>query len=66
MLTDAQCRNATCPPDKARARLTDTAGLLSGNQSGRVKAMVLEDLRERQRKPLGPGQLPGRVVDGGA
>lgn len=27
MLTDAKCRNATCPPDKARARLTDTAGL---------------------------------------
>lgn len=27
MLTDAQCRNATCPPDKKRARFTDTAGL---------------------------------------
>ena len=27
MLTDAQCRNATCPPDKKRARLTDSAGL---------------------------------------
>jgi integrase len=27
MLTDAQCRNAICPPDKKRARFTDTAGL---------------------------------------
>lgn len=27
MLTDAQCRNATCPEGKQRARLTDTAGL---------------------------------------
>jgi len=27
MLTDAQCRNATCPPGKARHRLTDAAGL---------------------------------------
>ena len=27
MLTDAQCRNATCPPDKKRARLTDDGGL---------------------------------------
>jgi integrase len=27
MLTDADCKNATCPPDKKRARLTDAAGL---------------------------------------
>ncbi len=27
MLTDAQCRNATFPPDKKRERFTDTAGL---------------------------------------
>lgn len=27
MLTDAKCRNATCQPDKARARFTDAAGL---------------------------------------
>ena len=27
MLTDAKCRNGTCPPDKARARFTDSAGL---------------------------------------
>ena len=27
MLTDAQCRNATCSPDKKRARFTDAGGL---------------------------------------
>ena len=27
MLTDAKCRSATCPPDKARARFTDASGL---------------------------------------
>jgi len=27
MLTDAQCRNAVCPPDKKQARFTDSGGL---------------------------------------
>jgi len=27
MLTDADCRNAVCPPDKKRARFTDAGGL---------------------------------------
>ncbi|MEY4754526.1 MAG: hypothetical protein RJA44_2201 [Pseudomonadota bacterium] len=27
MLTDADCRNASCPPDQKRHRLTDSAGL---------------------------------------
>ncbi|RTL26612.1 MAG: DUF4102 domain-containing protein [Burkholderiales bacterium] len=27
MLTDADCKNATCPPEKARARLADSGGL---------------------------------------
>ena len=27
MLTDKHCKNATCPPDKKRARVTDAAGL---------------------------------------
>ncbi len=26
-LTDTNCRNATCPPDKARARFADGGGL---------------------------------------
>ena len=27
MLTDADCRNAVCPPEKKRARFTDAGGL---------------------------------------
>ena len=27
MLTDAQCRNATCPPDKKQARFADSGGM---------------------------------------
>ena len=27
MLTDAQCRNAVCPPDKKQARLSDSGGM---------------------------------------
>ena len=27
MLTEAHCKNATCPPDKTRARLADSGGL---------------------------------------
>lgn len=27
MLTDAQCRNAVCPPDKKQARFTDSGGM---------------------------------------
>jgi hypothetical protein len=26
MLTEAHCKNATCPPEKARARLADSGG----------------------------------------
>lgn len=27
MLTDAQCRNAICPPDKKQARFADAGGM---------------------------------------
>ena len=27
MLTDKHCRNAVCPPEKKRARFTDSGGL---------------------------------------
>ena len=38
MLTDAACRNASCPPEKARARFADAGGLyleVAGNGSKR-------------------------------
>jgi integrase len=35
MLTDAQCRNAVCPPDKKQARFTDSGGMyLQVSQAG--------------------------------
>ncbi|MBK7000985.1 MAG: hypothetical protein IPH35_13730 [Rhodoferax sp.] len=45
MLTDAQCRNAICSPDKNRARFTDAGWLVSGGIPGWFKALVLETLR---------------------
>jgi hypothetical protein len=27
MLTDAQCRNAVCPPERKQARFTDSGGM---------------------------------------
>lgn len=44
MLTDAQCRNAVCSPDKKRARFTDAGGAVSGSEPGRLEAVVLENL----------------------
>lgn len=38
MLTDAECRNATCPPGKKRERLTDSGGLyLEVSPNGRKR-----------------------------
>ena len=35
MLTDKHCRNAVCPPEKKRARFTDSGGLyLEASPSG--------------------------------
>lgn len=49
MLTDAHCRNATCPPGKKRARLTDAGGLyleVSPNGSRRWFWKVYKDGKE--------------------
>lgn len=49
MLTDAHCKNATCPPDKKRARLTDAGGLyleVSPNGSRRWFWKVYKDGKE--------------------
>ena len=45
MLTDAQCRNATCPPDKARQRLTD-AGKEGRMALGTYPAVTLTAARK--------------------
>lgn len=49
MLTDADCKNATCPPGKARKRLTDAGGLyleVSPNGSKRWFWKVYKDGKE--------------------
>lgn len=49
MLTDPDCKNATCPPDKARKRLTDSGGLyleVSPNGSKRWFWKVYKDGKE--------------------
>lgn len=41
MLTDAACKAATCPPDKARARFPDAGGLyLPFKKKLKVKPML--------------------------
>ena len=54
MLTDAQCRNATCPPDKKRERLTDSAGLyleISPAGSNRWFQKIYRDGKETRLAP---------------
>ena len=59
MLTDAQCRNATCPPDKKRARFTDAAGLyLEASPSG-SKRWFLKLYRDGKETRLALGSYPG-------
>ncbi len=50
-LTDAACRNAVCPPDKARVRLTDSGGLyleVTPNRSKRWFWKYLFDGKEKR------------------
>jgi hypothetical protein len=50
-LTDIKCRNAVCPPDKARVRLTDSGGLyleISPNKSKRWFWKYLFDGKEKR------------------
>ena len=42
MLTDAQCRNATCSPESRRERLADSGGVYLEVAPGGVEALVLE------------------------
>ena len=42
MLTDAACRNATCPEGKARARLPDSDGLYLEVAAQRLQALVCQ------------------------
>jgi hypothetical protein len=67
-VTNAHCKNATCPPDKKRARLTDGEGLyLETSPAGSTRwfAKIYRDGKETRlalgsarKKPLGTTQRP--------
>lgn len=58
MLTDAQCRNATCPPDKKRARLTDTGGLYLEISPAGSKRWFQKIYRDGKETRLALGSYP--------
>jgi len=58
MLTDAQCRNATCPADKARARLTDAGGLYLEVSPAGSKRWFMKLYRDGKETRLALGSYP--------
>ena len=58
MLTDAQCRNATCPADKKRARLTDGGGLYLEISPGGSKRWFQKIYRDGKESRLALGSYP--------
>lgn len=58
MLTDAQCRNAICPPDKKRARLTDSSGLYLEISPGGSKRWFQKIYRDGKETRLALGSYP--------
>ena len=62
MLTEAECKNATCPPDKKQARFADSGGMYLQVSPAGSKRWFLK-YRVGQGKATGFGQLPGRFVE---
>lgn len=58
MLTDAQCRNAICPPDKKRARLTDSSGLYLEISPGGSRRWFQKIYRDGKETRLALGSYP--------
>lgn len=58
MLTDTQCRNATCPPEKKRARLTDSGGLYLEVSPTGSKRWFQKIYREGKETRLALGSYP--------
>ena len=58
MLTDAACRNASCPPDKARARLADAGGLYLEVASNGSKRWFVKYRFGGKEKRLALGNYP--------
>ena len=58
MLTDPDCKNASCPPDKKRARLTDSAGLYLEVSPSGSKRWFLKLYKEGKETRLALGSYP--------
>lgn len=58
MLTDAQCRNASCPPDKKRVRLTDSSGLYLEISPGGSKRWFQKIYQDNKETRLALGSYP--------
>lgn len=58
MLTDAACKNAVCPPDKKRARFTDSEGLYLEVSPAGSKRWFLKLYREGKETRLALGGYP--------
>ena len=58
MLTDKECRNAICPPDKARKRLPDSGGLYLEVSPAGSKRWFLKYRRDGKEMRLALGGYP--------
>ena len=58
MLTDAHCRNATCPPDRKQARFTDSGGLYLQVSPSGTKRWFLKYRTAGKEKQLALGSYP--------
>lgn len=58
MLTDRECKNATCPPDKARARFFDAGGLYLEVSTAGSKRWFLKYRKDGKEMRLALGSYP--------
>ena len=58
MLTDAHCRNATCPPDRKQARFSDSGGLYLQVSPNGSKRWFLKYRTAGKEKQLALGSYP--------
>lgn len=58
MLTDAQCKNAVCSPDKPRTRLADSGGLYLEVSPGGSKRWFWKYRKDRKEYRLALGSYP--------
>jgi integrase len=58
MLTDADCRNAICPPDKKRARFTDAVGLYLEVSPAGSKRWFWKTYSDKKEGRLALGSYP--------